>query len=250
VVIDGTPPQTTVIRRQPESIALTSTLNATGLFDLQPADGMLFPFEGSGVDTAWEFRMPRAANPWDFSSLADVLFTVDHTALDSYDQRQRVLRTMSSRSAFVRGYNFRFDLEDTWYELNNPDESATPLTVRFDTTAQDFPPNLTDLRITQVLLYFSRADGASFEVAVKKLLFTPAGSSGSTGGAASTLDGCVSTLRGNGGSWLALIGKVPVGTWELSLPNTEQMRGRFASSDIGNILFMLTIEGVTPAWPA
>lgn len=250
VVIDGTPPETAVIRRQPESIALTSTVNATGLFDLQPADGMLFPFEGSGVDTAWEFRMPRAANPWDFSSLADVLFTVDHTALDSYDQRQRVLRTMSSRTPFVRGYNFRFDLEDTWYDLNNPDESATPMTVRFDTTAQDFPPNLTDLRITQVLLYFSRADGASFEVAVKKLSFTPAGSSGSTGGAASTLDGCVSTLRGNGGSWLALIGKVPVGTWEMSLPNTEQMRGRFANGEIGNILFMLTIEGLTPAWPA
>jgi hypothetical protein len=250
VVIDGMPPQTTVIRRQPESIALSAPVNSTGLFELQPSDGMLFPFEGTGVDTAWEFRMPRAANPFDFASLADVLISVDYSALESYDHRQLVLRTMSNRTSFVRGYNFRFDLEDTWYDLNNPAESATPMTVRFETTGQDFPPNLSDLRIAQVLIYFSRTDGAKFEIPVKKLTFTPAESSASTGGAASTLDGCVSTLRGNGGSWLALIGKVPVGTWELSLPNTEQMRDRFANNEIGNILFMLTVEGSTPAWPA
>ena len=70
-----------------------------------------------------------------------------------------------------------------------------------------------------------------------------------TGGAASTIDGCVSTLRGNGGSWLAMIGRSAAGTWELSLANTEQMRERFATKEVTDILFMLTVEGVTPLWP-
>ncbi|MCI0423112.1 MAG: hypothetical protein L0312_28455, partial [Acidobacteria bacterium] len=55
--------QTMEVIRRPESIALTSPVNATGLFELTPqTPEMLFPFEGMGVDTAWEFQMPKAAN--------------------------------------------------------------------------------------------------------------------------------------------------------------------------------------------
>ncbi|MCI0422785.1 MAG: hypothetical protein L0312_26790, partial [Acidobacteria bacterium] len=73
--------QTTLIRRPPESIALSSPSDATGLFELQPqAQEMLLPFEGMGVDTAWEFRMPKASNLFDYSTIADVLITIEYTA--------------------------------------------------------------------------------------------------------------------------------------------------------------------------
>jgi hypothetical protein len=63
--------QTITAHRPPESVALTSPTNATGLFDLEPQSPMLLPFEALGVDTVWEFRMPRAANWFDYSTIAD-----------------------------------------------------------------------------------------------------------------------------------------------------------------------------------
>jgi hypothetical protein len=50
------------IRRAPESVALTSPLGATGLFELDAQPELMVPFESMGFDTAWELRMPRAAN--------------------------------------------------------------------------------------------------------------------------------------------------------------------------------------------
>ena len=49
------------LRRDPQTIAFTSPMNATGVFqvDLQP--DMLLPFEGSGVDTTWDFSLPPAS---------------------------------------------------------------------------------------------------------------------------------------------------------------------------------------------
>src|SRR5207237_5468240 len=54
--------QTIPIRRDPEFVALTSPISSTGLFELEPQQtDMLLPFEGNGVDSTWEFRMPKAA---------------------------------------------------------------------------------------------------------------------------------------------------------------------------------------------
>jgi hypothetical protein len=62
-------------------------MNSTGLFELEPQADMLRPFEGSGVDTIWEFQMPRAANQFDYQTIADVLLTTEYTALNSFHYR-------------------------------------------------------------------------------------------------------------------------------------------------------------------
>ena len=48
-----------VVRRDPELVALTSPLNATGLFELDIQSELLLPFEMMGVDTSWELQMPK-----------------------------------------------------------------------------------------------------------------------------------------------------------------------------------------------
>jgi hypothetical protein len=65
-----------------EQIALTQPINADGVFELDPQAELLAPFEGTGVDNNWEISLPRAANPSDFGTLADVVFTIEYTALD------------------------------------------------------------------------------------------------------------------------------------------------------------------------
>jgi len=255
VVIGGDVFQTTVVRRPPESVALTSPRDATGLFELE-AQGqgeMALPFEGLGVDTTWEFRMPRPANPIDYRSIADVLVTIEYTALDSFGYRQQVLRDLDSSVGADRPFSFRHQFADQWYDLHHPELAAAspgPMVVRFRTRAADFPANITGLTIAHVLLYFVRADGASFEIPIQHLFFTEQGGAGVVGGAARSVNGLVSTRQSNAGSWTGMIGKSPVGVWELALPHTDEVVARFREGEIQDILFVVTYEGVLPPWPA
>jgi hypothetical protein len=241
--------QSVVARRDRESVALTSPRESTGLFELSAQSDMLLPFEAMGVDTTWEFRMPKAANLFDYRSLADVLITIDYTALNSVDYTQQVIQRLSPTVSADRPFSFRNELADQWYDLHNPDPTAASLTVNFHTNRDDFPPNIEDVRIQQVVLYFSRANGQPIEVQVSHLYFTQQGGNAPLGGAATTVDGIISTRSGNAESWRSLIGKIPFGTWELALPNTDDVNNLFKNELINDILFVITYSGRTPAWP-
>jgi Tc toxin complex TcA C-terminal TcB-binding domain len=248
VVIGGTTFQSTVVKRDPETVALSSPLNASGLFELDPQSDLLYPFEGMGVDTLWEFRLPKAANRFDYRTIADVLISIEYTALNSFTYRQQVLQSLTSTASGDRPFSFRQQFADQWYDLHNPDQTATPLTVRFTTVREDFPPNLDALRIEHVVLYFARASDAEPEIQVSGLYFTEQGSAGKVGGAASSVDGVISTRRGNATSWTAMIGKSPFGEWELSLPDTSQIRELFAQEQLEDLLLVVTFSGHTPDW--
>jgi hypothetical protein len=241
------------LRRPPESVALSSPRDGTGLFELTLApqqQDMLLPFEGLGVDTDWEFRLPKASNLFDYRTIADVLLTIDYTALDSYDYRQQVIRELGTRISADRPFSFRHQFADQWYDLHNPDQTPTSMVVRFQTRRDDFPPNIDNLRIQHVVLYFARADGASFEVPVTHLHFTEQGGAGEVGGGATSIDGVISTRRGNAGSWMPMIGQASFGEWELALPDDSQTRSLFENEQIEDILFVITYSGRTPEWPA
>ena len=150
VVVGGDLYQSVIVRRDPELVALTSPSNAAGVFELDPQSDLLLPFEGLGVEGAWEFRMPKASNPLEYRSIADVLITIDYTAMNSFDYGQQVIASLSSRESLNRGFSFRSHLADAWYDLHNPDQTATPMTVRFSTDRIDFSPNLDRLRIQLV----------------------------------------------------------------------------------------------------
>jgi Tc toxin complex TcA C-terminal TcB-binding domain len=237
------------IRRDPESVAFSSTVGTTGALDLTPeASGMFLPFENTGVDTIWEFRMERASNLFDYSTIADVLVAIEYTALNSLDYRQQVIQSLDPDVISDRPFSFRNQFADQWYDLHNPDQSPTPMTVTFTTSLDYFPPNLDQLTIRQVVLYFSRADGTDFEIPVSSFRFRAQGATGAVGGGAVSIDGAISTRRGNAGSWLPMIGQPPAGDWELSLPNDDVTRNRFTNDDLQDILFVLTYSGRTFEW--
>jgi hypothetical protein len=250
VVTGGDTFQAIMVRRDPEMIAFTSPSNASGLLELEPEGEMLLPFEGMGVDTTWELQMPKAANPFDYRTIADVLITVEYTALQSFTYRQQVIQQLDSTLSAERAFSLRDQFADQWYDLHNPAQSPTPMVVRFKTVRADFPPNVDDLRLQHVLLYMVRAAGRGFEVGGIQLLCTRAGDEEPVGGVAGdTIDGVISTRRSNAGSWNALIGGSPMGEWELALPNSEEMKRRFHNEEIEDILLVLTYAGRTPTWP-
>ncbi|MCI0578792.1 MAG: hypothetical protein L0332_15715 [Chloroflexi bacterium] len=253
VAIGGDTFQTIAVRRQPESVALSSPLNATGLFELDSQPELLLPFESMGVDTAWEFEMPKAANPFDFRTIADVLITIEYTALNSFDYRQQIVRRLDRNVSLERAFSFRHQLADQWYDWHNPEQTATPMVVGFKTDRADFPPNVDELKIEQVALYFARKDGLpEFEVAVEHLTFSyddEEGNPVTVGGGATSVNGVISTRRGNASSWAGMIGQAPFQDWELALPNTDEIKNRFKNEEIEDILFVITYSGQTPPWP-
>jgi hypothetical protein len=252
VVIGGDIFQTVRVQHGPDMVALTSPRDATGLFELDIQSEMLAPFESIGVDTTWEFRMPKAANPFDYNTIADVLLTIEYTALNSFDYHQEVIQRLRRRISADRPFSFRQQFADAWYDLHNPEQEAEEkqMVVTFETAREDFPPHLGSLGIQHIVVYFARKNGASFEVPVSHLRFTEQGSSGSVGGAATSIDGVVSTRRGNAGAWMSMICKTPFGKWELAFPHTEEMKNRFKHEEIEDILFVITYSGNTPEWPA
>jgi Tc toxin complex TcA C-terminal TcB-binding domain len=253
VTVGGDIFQTINLNRGPEVVALSSPRDATGLFELQPQiSDKLNPFEGMGVDTQWQFKLPKAANRFDFNSIADVIVTIEYTSLSSFTYRQQVIQKLNNKISAERPFSFRTQFSDQWYDLNNPNLTSTPMIVNFDTREADFPPNIDNLKIKHVVLYFVRTDGLEIEVPVTYLRFTENGNTGAVGGGATSIDGVISTRRGNASSWISMIGKSPYGDWELSL-NDNLNDGRspgelLKNEEITDILFVITYSGNTPEW--
>ena len=130
--------------------------------------------------------------------------------------------------------------------LHNPELTTEPTVVRFQTRREHSPPSIDGLRIQQVVPYFARADGASFEMPVTHLHFTEQGSVDVIGGGAVSVDSAISTLRGNAGSWVPMIGKAPFGAWELALRDTEGMRIRFKNEQIEGQVRLFSVKPSLP----
>ena len=202
------------------------------------------------MDTSWEFRLPKAANSFDFRSIADVIITIEYTSLNSFTYRQQVIQQLRPTLEAERFFSFRHQLPDQWYELHNPECSNSPMIVSFKTRSEDFPPNLERLQIKHVVLYFSRKDSETFEVPVEFLNFSEFETAGPLGGGSETIDGVISTRRGNAGSWMSMIGKAPIGDWELALLDTPETRQLFKDERIEDILLVISYTGRTPEWPS
>lgn len=246
--------QTVEVHHGAQSVALTAPVNASGIFELNQQPEMLQPFEAIGVDTFWEFRLPKPANPFDFDTIADVLITIDYTALDSPEYRQQVIQRLNPEISADRSFSFRNQFADQWYDLNHPDQTAAPMVVRWQTNRSDFSSNLLNLKIQQILLYFVLKNGEKLNIPVTHLRFTEQNTTGFVGGGATAIDGIVSTRRGNAANWLTMLGKPPMGEWELALTDKladgRQTKALFTEETIGDVLLVVTYSGRMPDWPA
>ena len=250
--------QTNEIARPPESVALTSPRDATGLLELTPqSQEMLLPFENIGVDTSWELRLPKASNLFDYNTIADVLITIEYTALNSFTYRQTVLNELGNTISGDRPFSFRNQFADAWYDLNNPEQTDidNPIMVGFETKREDFPANINNLKIQHLVLYFARSEGEIFEVPVESLDFIYINQGGEEttieGNGNNTIDGVLSTRRANAPSgWDSIIENAPspAGKWQLALPNTDATKSLFEEEAIEDILFIITYSGELPQY--
>jgi hypothetical protein len=245
------------VHRSPESIALSSPRDATGLFEMKPRQPeLLLPFEGMGVDATWELRMPKASNRFDFQTMVDVLVAIDYTAIDSFDYRRQVIRELDRSISADQPFSFRHQLADQWYDLHHPERTATPMEVSFTIRRDDFPPNIENLKIEHLTLHFALANERSFEFPGTELRFREQGTDTTVSGEAPPIDGVISTRRASASDWRdnlilgdGLTRRSPFGEWTLVLPKEVEIKKLFKNEEIKDILFVITYEGRTPDWP-
>lgn len=251
VVIPEAGYPTVAVQRNPEMVALTSPLNASGVFELDTQPELLLPFEGMGVDASWILEMPKASNPFDFRTIADVLVTFEYTALQSFDYRQQVIQQLNRVLLADRPFSLREQFPDQWYELNNPADATVPRIMRFTTARDGFPPNLDEVKIKQVLLYVVGNQGKTLSVTniTLGLSYVDDQSKRQTvGGGAQPIDGVISTRRSNGASWAPMIGAPPIGDWTLTLASSADLNEQITDGQLEDILLVISFTGLTPAW--
>lgn len=244
VVIGGNTFQRIPINRMHnESVALCSPSNATGLFEMTQLNGeMLNPFEGMGVESRWEFKMPKFSNRMDFDQVADVLITIEYTALDSFIYRTQVLNEINREISFNRAFSFKNNFPDQWYELANVLSGVDEFGVTFTTKREDFPAGVDIQYASRLVLYFVRADNSVDEINIADFNIT----SNANTYAGTTVNGIFNAQN----LLLGLTNPLPFQTWRLEFDNTGDVnRLLFLNEDITDILFVITCNGELPEYP-
>ena len=236
-------------RMEIEQVALTAPVNTNGLFELQPMQGeLLNPFEGMGVESQWEFKMPKFSNRMDYSQIADVLIEVEYTAMDSFQYRYQVLQDLDNTYRFSRGFSFKNDFPDQWYELAealpNEEQNTAPITVEFELKRENFPQGVNDIRLdgSEILLHFVREDGYTDEIHVVDFNLADAEGSELSG---VTVNG---TLKSSNQLTDALTNN-PMVRLRLSLENDFFVREMFSEGKVQDILLLISCRADLPIYP-
>lgn len=241
--VNGAIFSTTEIKRLPESIALTGAINATGIFDFEAADQTkLRPFESMGVDATWQFELPKAANlSLNYDTIADVLITIDYTALHSEIHKMEVIERLDKTLVADRAFSFRNDFLDQWYDLHHPEDlpAEQQLTAHFDLLRDDFPPNIQNLRVKHITLHLPQEDYPSLAVTLNREGKSyPYQNRMTPEGIASSRDADNHPER-----WQKMLGKSPVGPWTLGFPVNDTVKQWFKGGRFQDIILVITYEG-------
>ena len=132
----------TTVLRNPESIALTSAIDDSGIIRFDYQDEFLLPFEGLGVETDWLLEMPRASNPLDFETIADIFVNVEYTALHSDVYAEVVRNQLGDTDQNDLPIVFRIHYPDQWYHFhNNPLDDHGQRHLEIDLYPHQLPPH-------------------------------------------------------------------------------------------------------------
>ena len=181
-----------------------------------------------------------------------MLFTIEYTALHSFNYRQQVIQQLDDTVSAERAFSLRDQFPDQWYDLHNPEQSADA-----DDRALHHRRARTSRR-TSTICGSSTCYSPS---CAPKDTFRDQRRAAAADGAGRY--GCLlagqRAVRSRASSAPAAVmpgagrrssATRPSGAWELTLPNTEEMKNRFKNEEIDDILLVLTYAGRTPAWPA
>lgn len=251
-VVTGDPSfPTVVIRQEPQSVALTSPTASTGIFELDMQSDLLYPFEGMGVDTNWNFELPPAANPLDFGSLFDVMMSIDYTAINSPELREQVIKRLPRRWSGVLSFSVRRDLPDIWYDLANSTEDKTAL-IELKLNSRSFPPGISEQVVDEIGVFVRLKDGSEPEARVRARFQPMKSDAWTDSDQAALVRGIASSRQSGAASWASLRGTAGANAkWQFELTDQRadsSILNALKTEGVDDILVVFTVSGLKPAW--
>jgi len=241
VVTGNTIFQTRSIARNPERISLSSPYNDYGVFNLQGENTQYLPFEGSGVETGWELVMEKAANPFDYRSIADVLVTIEYESQYSGAYEKTVKQGLNQVTKGIIALSLKNDLPDTWFDLLNPNSESAGFISNFELRDSDIIPHGMNPQIEKCRIFLSHSiedlkaleDGSSFNLKKQE-----SGSASSEGGIDVNLNQFIvnpdtvveSAFYKN---------QSPIGQWRIELTNSIKVRDMILQEKLNDVLIVI-----------
>jgi hypothetical protein len=139
-------------------IATSTGQNDAGLFDVNLRDERWLPFEGCGAISTWLLELDPRDNPFDFTTITDVIVTVRYTARAGNASVVRdALSKKAKSSPRAVLVSVRDTFEDAYYAFFNPaGASPTQQTLSVPLLPPLFPySNLGSPKITNVALFIA-----------------------------------------------------------------------------------------------
>jgi hypothetical protein len=242
-----------------QSITTSHGQNDSGMFELSFHDERYLPFEKAGAVSEWRIDLPRECNAFDFTTISDVIITLNYTAREGGEALRRKawnaatlpvpsvqrapvgLGPLPSQDNLVRLYSAKHEFPNAWYRFLSPQAAAPAQSLAFELTADRFPFQFRsrEVHIQRVELFWKlktdeatkayREQGAPLTVALTAPAESPV---------AGQLTSVPSVLNGMPRAMLE-VGDVGLGTWTLTV----------ADGDIARIAALLrrssTVSGVT-----
>lgn len=149
-----------------QQIVLSNGEADTGLFVLNHEDPRYLPFEETGAVSAWTLSMPPRSNRLDFSTISDVILTVNYTAIDGGEAfAANVIELYSGseeqyQNIYVNSFDFGLAFSNEWYNLfhTKPDPSGIQ-TLNFGIAKDVVLPNLTGVNLNEIILDLKVEEG-------------------------------------------------------------------------------------------
>ena len=159
------------------SIATSSALNDSGVFELNFRDERYLPFEGAGVISQWELQLNGKyvtsknklidISQFDYSSISDIILQIRYTSRVDESLRSAVYTHLASYIAtgpFLRLFSMKNDFPEAFYQLFNGPGSPAQST-QINLSAINFPflfeQQPGGIQILQLTAYLQPAEGAT-----------------------------------------------------------------------------------------
>ncbi|NTW39553.1 MAG: hypothetical protein HGA44_06625, partial [Cellulomonadaceae bacterium] len=120
------------------SVATSSAVSDSGLFELNFHDERYLPFEGAGAVSTWRIELPTAFQQFDHDTISDLVLHIRYTAREGgsafRSMSEKALGAVLNESLLAAGrtglyvaYSLRDSFPDAWWQLK--DSGTTSITV-------------------------------------------------------------------------------------------------------------------------
>lgn len=123
-----------------KSIATSSAVNDSGMFELNFRDDRFLPFEGAGVESYWKFQLPEQYRAFDYSTISDLILHIHYTAYHSsalvesvqtnIEKNLNALKAQSGEQGLWTLLSLKQDFSTGWYGWLNASQPNATLDIR------------------------------------------------------------------------------------------------------------------------